>query len=126
MKTQNNFRTVRVTSSNELDSIVRSEIQAKSVSQFLFVNTWDDVCQHFNKHLESLNDLGSQGNLFVINIFDVPNGLGIIRSAIKDYKETMSTTSIQNYTKLPMMVRLHGAFPVLVDYNGSIAAEIGA
>ena len=126
MKTQNNFRTVRVTSSNELDAIVRSEIQAKSVSHYLFINTWDDVCQYFNTHLDSLKDLGAQGNLFVIDVFDIPNGLGIIRSAIKDYKETMSTNSIQNYTKLPMMVRLHGAFPVLVDYNGSIAAEIGA
>ena len=106
MKIQNNFRTVRVISSNELDSIVRSEIQAKNVSNYLFVNTWDDVCQYFNAHLDHLDDLGTRENLYVIDIFDIPNGLGIIRSAIKDYKETMSVSSIQNYTKMPMMVRL--------------------
>ena len=119
------FKPYWVSTSNELESIVKENIENKEVSHYLFVNDWDKICIWFKNQLKELEKQGGEKNVYVIDNFDIPNGLGVLRSVIKDNKETISTTAIQNYTGVPMLVRLHTAFPVTVTYTGSISAELG-
>ena len=74
------------------------------------------------KHLES-ND--GTTDLNVIDIFDVPNALDVIKSSIKSHRETISTSCLSKYDQLPMLVVIHKSFPRVVSYNGSVGAEVG-
>jgi len=114
-----------VKTSNHLEEIVKENINSKGVSYYFFYAEWDLASSYFVKKLQENECNGSQNLVYCIDIFDIPNGLGILKSAIKDYRETMSTNQIQNYTKIPMLVRMHGGYPVVVDYNGAIGAELG-
>ena len=125
MKARPNCKPYWVSNSNELESIVKKNIEDKEVSHYLFVNDWDTPCIYFKNRLKELESKGGDKNVYVVDNFEIPNGLGVLRSAIKENKETISTNAIQNYTGVPMLVRLHAAFPVTVTYTGSISAELG-
>ena len=120
-KVKNNFSVVNLKTSKQLESTVVSNIEDRNYAYYLIVNKWDDVCNYFNDQLPSdgITDLN------VIDIFDVRNPLGVIRSAIKSHRETISTACLQSYDQLPMMVVIHKSFPRVVTYNGSIGAELG-
>ena len=76
-KQKNNFKANRVYNSKHLDSIVTSNIEAKQNSYYLITNTWDKVCNYFNERLP----IEGTTNLNVVDIFNVPNALDIIKSA---------------------------------------------
>tara|TARA_R100001460_G_scaffold33_1_gene145 strand:+ start:634 stop:1005 length:372 start_codon:yes stop_codon:yes gene_type:complete len=120
-KQKNNFKANRVYNSKHLDSIVTSNIEAKQNSYYLITNTWDKVCNYFNERLP----IEGTTNLNVVDIFNVPNALDIIKSAIKSQRETISTACLSKYDQLPMLVVIHKSFPRVVAYNGSVGAEIG-
>jgi len=125
MKARQTFKPYWVSNSNELETIVKKSIENKEVSHYLFINEWDTPCIYFKNKLLELEKQGGEKNVYVVDNFEIPNGLGVLRSVIKDNKETISTNAIQNYTGVPMLVRLHTAFPVTVTYTGSISAELG-
>jgi hypothetical protein len=125
MKGKVTFNPVSITETSDLESLVKHNIEHKEVSYYLFVNDWDTLPKYYLKRLEELENLGNNTDLYVINIFNIPNALNIIKGAIKEFRETISTNSIQNYSSLPMLLRLHGAFPVAVTYSGSILSELG-
>jgi 5'(3')-deoxyribonucleotidase len=106
----------------ELSKVVMECVDSKETNLFLFVNDWDQVSRYLKSNLQRYQGAKS---LYVIDIFEIPNALTVLKSLIKDYRETVSTKAIQNYTKIPMMVRLNGCFPTTVDYMGSIWAELG-
>ena len=124
MKTQQAFNPIWVTNSNSLEEIVRRNVDSKGISYYLFVDEWNELSKYYIGELDKMQRSGGD-ELYVISIIDVPNGLNVIKSVIKEFRETMSTSSIQNFTGMPMLVRLHGAFPVAVSYSGSISAELG-
>lgn len=124
-KRANEFAPRWITSSSHLEEVIKQNLQGKDTHYYLFCSDWDVPSNYFYNKLSELENTGSQKIVNVVSIFDVPNGLGILKSAIKDFRETVSTAQIDNYTKVPMLVRVHGAFPVVVDYNGSIGAELG-
>ncbi len=120
-KQKNNFKTSRVYNSKHLESIVTSNIEGKQNSYYLITNTWDKVCNYFNDRLPSEGTT----DLNVVDIFNVPNALDVIKSAIKSHRETISTACLSKYDQLPMLVVIHKSFPRVVSYNGSVGAEIG-
>jgi hypothetical protein len=125
MKNQQTFNPIWINNSNTLEEVVRQSVSSKEVSYFLFVNEWDKLSNYYIRALDRMQKLGGNTELYVVSIFDIPNGLNVIKSVIKEFRETMSTVAIQNFTGMPMLVRLHGAFPVAVSYSGSISAELG-
>jgi len=118
---KNNFKTVRVRNTKHLDSLVTSNIESKNTAYYFITNQWDKPCEFFNKQLPE----DGTTDLYVIDIFDVPNCLDIIRSSIKSQRETISTACLSEYMQLPMLVVIHKSFPRLVSYNGSVGAELG-
>jgi hypothetical protein len=120
-KQKNNFKTSKVYNSKHLESVINSNIDNKQNSYFLITNTWDKVCNYFNDRLPT------DGNteLHVVDIFNIPNVLDVIRSTIKSHRETISTSCLNQYDQLPMLVVIHKSFPRVVSYNGSVGAEIG-
>lgn len=120
-KQKNNFKTNKVHNSKHLESVVKSNIDSKQNAYYMITNTWDKVCNHFNDRLpnDGVTDLN------VVDIFNVPNALDVIKSAIKSHKETISTACLSRYDQLPMLVVIHKSFPRVVSYNGSVGAEIG-
>jgi len=120
-KQKNSFKKTKVYNSKHLESIVKSSIESKQNSYYLIVNTWDKVCNYFNDRLP----VEGETNLNIVDIFNVPNALDVIRSAIKSHKETISTSCLSRYDQLPMLVVIHKSFPRVVSYNGSVGAEIG-
>ena len=120
-KQKNSFKKTKVYNSKHLESIVKSSIASKQNSYYLIVNTWDKVCNYFNDRLP----VEGETKLNIVDIFNVPNALDVIRSAIKSHKETISTSCLSRYDQLPMLVVIHKSFPRVVSYNGSVGAEIG-
>jgi hypothetical protein len=116
-----NFKSTNVSNSKHLDSLVKINVEGKSTSYYLITNSWDDVCNYFNDRLP--ND--GTTDLNVVDIFNIPNALDVIKSAIKSHRETISTACLSRYTQLPMLVVIHKSFPRVVSYNGSVGAEIG-
>jgi hypothetical protein len=121
----NNFTPLYIKTSFELESIVKSQIETKDTSHFLFLNAWDKPCKYLLNRLQLLEKSGGSKVVHVVDIFDVPNGLGIMKSMIKDFKETTSVECIRNYPTIPMLVRLHGHFPVAVTNMAPLCAELG-
>jgi len=120
-KQKNNFKSTNIYNSKHLESVVTSNIEGKQNSYYLITNTWDDVCSYFNDNLPS----DGTTDLNVIDIFNVPNALDVIRTAIKSHRETISTSCLSKYDQLPMLIVIHKSFPRVVTYNGSVGAEIG-
>ena len=120
-KQKNNFKTNKVYNTKHLESVVNSNIDSKQNSYYLITNSWDKVCNYFNDRLPS----DGTTDLNVIDIFNVPNALDVIKSAIKSHRETISTSCLSKYDQLPMLVVIHKTFPRVVTYNGSVGAEIG-
>jgi hypothetical protein len=120
-KHKNNLRKSKVYNSKHLESIVTDNIDSKQNSYYLITNTWDKVCNYFNDRLP----VDGTTDLNVIDIFNVPNALDVIKSAIKSHRETISTSCLSRYDQLPMLVVIHKSFPRVVSYNGSVGAEIG-
>ena len=120
-KQKNNFKTNKIFNTKHLESVVNSSIDGKQNSYYLITNTWDKVCNYFNDRLP--ND--GTTDLNVIDIFNVPNALDVIKSAIKSHRETISTACLSRYDQLPMLVVIHKTFPRVVSYNGSVGAELG-
>lgn len=120
-KQKNNFKTSKIFNTKHLESVVNSHIESKQNSYYLITNTWDKVCNYFNDRLP--ND--GTTDLNVIDIFNVPNALDVIKSAIKNHRETISTSCLSRYDQLPMLVVIHKTFPRVVSYNGSVGAELG-
>jgi|TARA_B100001094_G_C17870769_1_gene642019 hypothetical protein len=120
-KYKTNFKASKVFNSKHLDTIVKSNVEGKTTSYYLITNSWDGVCNYFNERLpnDGVTDLN------VVDIFNVPNALDVIRSSIKSHRETISTACLSRYTQLPMLVVIHKSFPRVVSYNGSVGAEIG-
>ena len=120
-KQKNNFKTNKIFNTKHLESVVNSNIDGKQNSYYLITNTWDKVCNYFNDRLpnDGITDLN------VIDIFNVPNALDVIKSAIKSHRETISTACLSRYDQLPMLVVIHKTFPRVVSYNGSVGAELG-
>ena len=116
-----NFKSTNVSNSKHLDSLVKINVEGKSTSYYLITNSWDDVCNHFNDRLPS----DGTTDLNVVDIFNIPNALDVIKSAIKSHRETISTACLSRYTQLTMLVVIHKSFPRVVSYNGSVGAEIG-
>lgn len=116
-----NFKSTKISNSKHLDSLVKTNVEGKSTSYYLITNSWDDVCNYFNDRLP--ND--GTTDLNVVDIFNIPNALDVIKSAIKSHRETISTACLSRYTQLPMLVVIHKSFPRVVSYNGSVGAEIG-
>lgn len=125
MKSHQTFNPIWVNNSNTLEEIVRLNVSNRDTSYYLFLNEWDDLSKYYIRALDKLNGLGGNTDLYVISVFDVPNGLNVIKSVIKEFRETVSTVAIKNFSSLPMLVRMHEAFPVAVTYSGSISAELG-
>ena len=122
MTTSNNpLEFLRVRSSKHLEAIVERNINEKNVSHYLIVNDWDDVSKWFANNIPKTSDK----DIYIVDIFDVPNTMDTFRSCVKSSKETISTTSLSFTSQLPVMVVLHKSFPRVVEYNGSIAAELG-
>lgn len=109
-----------IRSSKHLESVINKSIEGKEVTHYLIVNEWDKVCNTFKESLP----VETSKDVYVIDIFNVPNAMEVIRSCIKSVKETISTKSLSYSSQLPMMVILHKTFPRVVEYNGSIAAEL--
>jgi hypothetical protein len=120
-KQKNNFKTNKIFNTKHLESVVNSNMDSKQNSYYLITNSWDKVCNYFNDRLP--ND--GTTDLNVIDIFNVPNALDVIKSAIKSHRETISTACLSRYDQLPMLVVIHKTFPRVVSYNGSVGAEIG-
>ena len=118
---KNNFRSHHIRNSKHLDSVVTSNMENKRTSHYLIMNQWDDVCKYFQGSIPADGDT----DLNVVDIFDVPNCLDVIRSSIKSHKETISTACLSEYSQLPMLVVVHKSFPRVVSYNGSVGAELG-
>jgi len=120
-KQKNNFKTSKIYNSKHLESVVKTSIESKQNSYYLITNTWDKVCNYFNDRLP----FDGTTDLNVIDIFNVPNALDVIKTAIKSHRETISTSCLARYDQLPMLVVIHKSFPRVVSYNGSVGAEIG-
>ena len=119
-KQKNNFKSTKIYNSKHLESVVTSNIEGKKNSYYLITNTWDNVCNYFNDNLPS----DGTTDLNVIDIFNVPNALDVIRTAIKSHRETISTSCLSKYDQLTMLIVIHKSFPRVVT-NGSVGAEIG-
>lgn len=120
-KQKNNFKTSKIYNSKHLESVVTANIENKQNSYYLITNSWDKVCNYFNERLPS----DGVTDLNVVDIFNVPNALDVIRSSIKSHRETISTSCLSRYDQLPMLIVIHKSFPRVVSYNGSVGAEIG-
>ena len=120
-KQKNNFKTSKIYNSKHLESVVKTSIDSKQNSYYLITNTWDKVCNYFNDRLP----FDGTTDLNVVDIFNVPNALDVIKTAIKSHRETISTSCLARYDQLPMLVVIHKSFPRVVSYNGSVGAEIG-
>ena len=120
-KQKNNFKTSKIYNSKHLESVVTANIESKQNSYYLITNSWDKVCNYFNDRLPS----DGVTDLNVVDIFNVPNALDVIRSSIKSHRETISTSCLSRYDQLPMLIVIHKSFPRVVSYNGSAGAEIG-
>jgi hypothetical protein len=120
-KPKNSFKSHKIYNSKHLESIVKSSIEDKQNSYYLITNSWDKVCNYFNDNLPNEGDT----HLHVVDIFNVPNALDVIKNAIKSHRETISTSCLSKYDQLPMLVVVHKSFPRVVSYNGSVGAEIG-
>lgn len=118
---KNNFKEKRIRNSKHLDSVVSSNISEKKTAHYFITNNWDKSCEYFNSNLPQDGDT----DLNVIDIFDIPNCLDVIRSSIKEQRETISTACLFSYSQLPMLVVIHKSFPRVVSYNGSVGAELG-
>lgn len=121
------IKPVWVTTSTQLEEILKEVLETKSVSRFLFINDWDTPCVTLKRKLKAIEKFGNDEVVYVVDNFDIPMGLGILRDAIRSSRN-VNTTTIQNYTGVPMMVRVHGDhgnYPVPVTYTGSIFAELG-
>lgn len=115
-----------VISPHSLRDIVKSNIEGKETSYYLFVSDWDQVSSKLLQDLEGDSKFPEDSTILnVINIFDIPDGLDIIRECIQEFRESISVAPIKTYSKIPMLVVLHKAFPRVVDYNGSIFVELG-
>ena len=120
-RTKNSFKAFRIRNSKHLSSVVTSNIEEKKTSHYLITNQWDKPCVFFNDRIPQ----DGETDLYVVDIFDVPNCLDVIRTSIKSHKETISTACLSEYTQLPMLVVIHKSFPRVVSYNGSVGAELG-
>ena len=62
---------------------------------------------------------GGQDPVYIVDIFDVHNPLGVMKSVLRDESQR------QRYTQLPMLVKLQGSQPIIIRYTGLIAHELG-
>lgn len=116
---------VDISNSDSLENIVRGNIEeGAETSYYLILNSWDKVSLNF-RNIIAKSDNDGPNTVNVVDIFDIPNVFGVIKSAIQESRETISTVSLKSIPKVPCLVVLHKAFPRVVDYNGSILAELG-
>tara|TARA_R110002094_G_scaffold40613_4_gene52974 strand:+ start:470 stop:847 length:378 start_codon:yes stop_codon:yes gene_type:complete len=111
---------LRVRNSKQLESVVKRNIDEKIVAHYLVVNQWDPVSVHFVDNIP----IGSQKNIYVVDIFDIPNAMDTFRYCVKANKETISTTNLTFSAQLPVMVVIHKTFPRVVESNGAIESEL--
>jgi len=114
-----------------LAGIVDYYINNKDTSYYLIVSPWDKVSTNLLFKLEEKcrerDAAGGEADcdLNVVDIFNIPNALEILKYRIKEYRESITTAPLNNNSKLPLLVVMHKAFPRVVDYNGSIFVELG-
>jgi hypothetical protein len=120
-KSKNNFNSIKVRNSKHLETLLTANIEEKKTAYYLILNEWDSPCQYFLRNLPK----GGDTDLNIIDIFDVPNALDIMKSVIKSNRETISTSCLSTYDQLPMLIVIHKSFPRVVTYNGSVGAELG-
>ena len=119
------FNYLDVYSVTQLEEIVTTNIEDKEVSYYYFYSTWDPLANKIaNKIRTQGANSGRGSNIYLIDIFDIPNAIGVMRSVITELKPTISLADLK-FAKIPQLVCLHKAFPRLVDNNGSLWAELG-
>lgn len=112
---------MNLTTSEELELAVVENLTERETAYYLITNDWDTAPKWFKDHLKENEGYPT----FIVDIFDVPNTLGVISSAVKSVKETISTKPLAEYSQLPMLVVISKNFLRVVTYNGSIGAELG-
>lgn len=104
---------------SDLEYAMHEALLEDSRTYFLFLNTWDTDCKYF------LNNVPKDNNIHVIDFFDVPNGIQIMRSYLKEYAEGISTYPLDTFSKAPCLIRLSSQGLSMTDSNNLIAREFG-
>lgn len=112
-------------SARQLEDVVKGNASESQLSYYLIVNSWEKVCNVFEDTVAARFSPDSEVPLSIIDIMDVPNCLEVMRSAIRESKETINTSALNNYHPLPMLVVMHKAFPRMVSHTCSISTELG-
>lgn len=123
---RSNFCIEQIKSSAHLESVLLDNFDEKNV-YYLIINSWDDVCNNFMDMVNSISNDERADSLYIIDIFDVPNALSVMKSVIKEERESwFKPLSDLNYSSnLPLLIITQKGFPLVIDYNGVISAELG-
>jgi hypothetical protein len=115
------FKSNYITHSDDLERTVREGIAAGDNHYYFFINDWD---KDSLKLQEKFNKLNGEKALNIISIWNIPNAVQVIKSVIKEEKESMSVAILNEGMRVPSLLVLHGAFARLVTYSGSYFAEL--
>lgn len=117
-----NFYPHFVRSTNELHSLVKDGIESKTNHYYFITNTWGDTSKVL---MDSIIRLSGTTRLNVIDIFDIPNALQVIKSVIKEEKNIVSVPSLNEAQVVPCLIVVHGSYPRVVTYPGAFYSELG-
>lgn len=119
----NNFHVVKVDDCGYLETIINDHLQSGKDCRVLFVSEWDKVSQHLMKAISSNSGVDE---LFVVDTFDVPNALPLIRGCFGELSEDLpKLPQLRNYPKIPALLSIRKRYPKMLEYNGSIFNELG-
>lgn len=114
-----------VSTVQQLEQVLVSNIEGKEISYYFFYSTWDDHASRLVKKIRSQAAQSGIGrNIYLIDIFDLPNAIGIIKSVLSDIRPTISQAELKFY-KIPQMVCIHKSYPRLVAFNSQLYSELG-
>lgn len=113
-----------ITSQEALEASLKENLTPKSLSRYLIVSDWDQVSMKMADALKPKEGKYTD-TINVVSIWDVPNVVNVLKSQVYAIRGSIPE-ALKNITKLPAMVRFHGTYPVVDDYNGSLFLEVGA
>lgn len=122
---KNLLNPVYINSPSELDNLVRSYRTVDDFGVFLFLNDWDPVCLNLKRKLDGLKKFNGDRTIYVIDMFEIPNAIQIIRGALQDINSKADVTKIYNYTGMPMLLKASYNLAMPLEYSNAIYQELG-
>jgi hypothetical protein len=111
-----NFNVQFINSFEHLEASAHDSMDTGKRSYYLFVSQWDKVSNNLMNEVLKSHNAQSSRDLFVVDTFEIPNGLFALRSVCQEF----GVNRITNYSQIPILAIINGDDVVLLEHNVTI------